>query len=103
MHFSQLAQAAHFRAAARASGSGGGPQADPPRVTALTALTHAPGLPSGPCRGVYGPSSSLLLSFLLLLYDLMALAALSCQAVGAISLATGLRPRLFQSYARLSN
>ena len=42
MHFSQLAQAAHVRAAARASGSGGGPQADPPRVTSLTALTHAP-------------------------------------------------------------
>ena len=44
MHFSQLAQAAHVRAAARASGSGGGPQADPPRVTSWTALTHAPGL-----------------------------------------------------------
>ena len=43
-----LAQAAHVRAAARASGFGGDPQADPPRVTSLTALTHAPGLPSGP-------------------------------------------------------
>ena len=61
MHFSQLAQAAHVRAAARASGSGGGPQADPPSVTSLTALTHAPGLPSGPFRGACGASSSYLL------------------------------------------
>ena len=69
----ELAQAALVGAATRASGSGGGPQADPPRVTSLTALTHDPGLPAG---HAWGPSSSLLLSLLLLLYDPMALAAL---------------------------
>jgi hypothetical protein len=57
----ELAQAALVGAATRASGSGGGPQADPPRVTSLTALTHDPGLPSGSCRGACGASSSYLL------------------------------------------
>ena len=89
----ELAQAVLVGAATHASGSGGGPQADPPLVTSRATLTCGTGLPAGRASG---PSSSLLLSFLLLLYDLMALAALSCQAVGAISLATGLRPRLFQ-------
>ena len=45
----ELAQAARFRAAARASGSGGGPWADPPRDTSGGTLSHfGPGLPSGP-------------------------------------------------------
>jgi len=57
----ELAQAALVGAATRASGSGGGPQADPPLVTSLTALTHDNGLPSGPCRGACGASSSYLL------------------------------------------
>ena len=68
----ELAQAVLIGAVTRASGSGGGPQADPP-VTSLTALTHDPGLPAGRASG---PSSFLLLSLLLLLYDLMVLAAL---------------------------
>ena len=42
VHFSQLAQAALVGAVTRASGSGGGPQADSPRATSLTALTHDP-------------------------------------------------------------
>ena len=70
---SELAQAALVRAVARTSGSGGGPQADPPLVTSWTALTHNTGLPAGRASG---PSSFLLLSLLLLLYDLMVLAAL---------------------------
>ena len=69
----ELAQAALVRAVARTSGSGGGPQADPPLVTSWTALTHNTGLPAGRASG---PSSFLLLSLLLLLYDLMVLAAL---------------------------
>ena len=44
MHSPQLAQAAHSRAVTHASGSDGGPQADPPLVTSWTVLTHAPGL-----------------------------------------------------------
>ena len=69
----QLAQAVLVGAATRASGSGGGPQADPPLVTSWTALTHATGLAAGRASG---PSSSLLLSLLLLLFDLIMLAAL---------------------------
>ena len=47
-YFSQLAQAA-VMAATRASGSGGGPWADPPRDTSGGALSQVgPGLPSGP-------------------------------------------------------
>ena len=61
VHFSQLAQVAHVRAVARASGSGGGPQADPPLVTSRATLTCGAGLPSGPCRSACGPSSSYLL------------------------------------------
>ena len=50
MHYSlpELAQAAHVRAAAHASGSGGGPQADPPLVTSWATLTYGTDLPSGP-------------------------------------------------------
>ena len=54
----KLAQAAHVRAVAHASGSDGGLQADPPLVTSRATLTYGTGLPSGPCRGVCDPSSS---------------------------------------------
>ena len=69
----ELAQAVLVGAATHASGSGGGPQADPPLVTSWTAFTHNTGLPAGHASD---PSSLLLLSLLLLLYDLMVLAAL---------------------------
>ena len=57
----QLAQAVLVGAATRASGSGGGPQADPPLVTSRATLTCGAGLPSGPCRCACGPSFSYLL------------------------------------------
>ena len=62
MHSPELAQATHDRAVTHASGSDGGPQADPPLLTSRTTLIYGPGLPSGPaCGFACGPSSSYLL------------------------------------------
>ena len=68
LYFSQLAQAA-VMGATRASGSGGGPWADPPSDTSGGTLSHDIGLPSGPFHDACGPSSSvpLLSSFSILL------------------------------------